>query len=55
MLGSRMGLGTGYGQTKWASEQVIRDAGKRGLQGTIIRPGYILSDDETGVCNWTTS
>ena len=51
MLGSRTGLGTGYGQTKCVSEQLIREAGKRGLQGTIIRPGYILGDAETGVCN----
>lgn len=51
MLGSRTGLGTGYGQTKWVSEQLIREAGKRGLRGTIIRPGYILGDAETGVCN----
>jgi L-aminoadipate-semialdehyde dehydrogenase len=51
MLGSWTGLGTGYGQTKWVSEQLIREAGKRGLQGTIIRPGYILGDAETGVCN----
>ncbi|PSR83639.1 putative aminoadipate protein [Coniella lustricola] len=51
MQGSRFGLGTGYGQTKWVSEQLIREAGRRGLQGTIIRPGYILGDSETGVCN----
>lgn len=51
MQGSRVGLGTGYGQTKWVSEQLIREAGRRGLQGTIIRPGYILGDSETGVCN----
>ncbi|ROW12154.1 hypothetical protein VMCG_00309 [Cytospora schulzeri] len=51
MQGSRTGLGTGYGQTKWVSEQLIREAGKRGLQGTIIRPGYILGDSESGVCN----
>lgn len=51
MQGSRTGLGTGYGQTKWVSEQLIREAGRRGLQGTIIRPGYILGDSETGVCN----
>lgn len=50
MLGSRTGLGTGYGHTKMASEQ-IREAGKRGLQGTIIQPGYILGDAETGMCN----
>ncbi|KAH0542855.1 putative NRPS-like protein biosynthetic cluster [Glutinoglossum americanum] len=51
MQGSRTGLGTGYGQTKWVSEQLVRAAGKRGLQGSVIRPGYILGDSETGVCN----
>jgi L-2-aminoadipate reductase len=51
MQGSRTGLGTGYGQTKWVSEQLVRAAGKRGLQGSVVRPGYILGDSETGVCN----
>lgn len=51
MMGSRVGLGTGYGQTKWVSEQLVREAGKRGLRGTVVRPGYILGDIETGVCN----
>ena len=46
--GSRTGLDTGYGQTKWVSEYLIRDAGQRGLTGTIIRPGYILGDSHTG-------
>ncbi|ODH46207.1 L-aminoadipate-semialdehyde dehydrogenase [Paracoccidioides brasiliensis] len=49
--GSRTGLGTGYGQTKWVSEQLVRAASKRGLLGSVIRPGYILGDTETGVCN----
>ncbi|KAI1771602.1 large subunit of L-aminoadipate-semialdehyde dehydrogenase [Hypoxylon cercidicola] len=49
--GSRTGLGTGYGQTKWVSEQLVREAGKRGLQGSIVRPGYVLGDSQTGVCN----
>ncbi|TVY92312.1 L-2-aminoadipate reductase large subunit [Lachnellula willkommii] len=51
MQGSRRGLGTGYGQTKWVSENLVREAGKRGLRGSVIRPGYILGDSETGVCN----
>ncbi|KAL8729926.1 MAG: hypothetical protein Q9166_004371, partial [cf. Caloplaca sp. 2 TL-2023] len=28
-----------------------RVAGERGLRGSIVRPGYILGDSETGVCN----
>ncbi|KAK3362458.1 hypothetical protein B0T25DRAFT_524378 [Lasiosphaeria hispida] len=51
MSGSRTGLGTGYGQTKWVSEQLVREAGKRGLLGSVLRPGYVLGDSETGVCN----
>ncbi|KAF4922112.1 L-2-aminoadipate reductase large subunit [Colletotrichum viniferum] len=51
MMGSRTGLGTGYGQSKWVSEQLVREAGRRGLLGSIIRPGYILGDAATGVCN----
>ncbi|KAL2271357.1 hypothetical protein VTJ83DRAFT_728 [Remersonia thermophila] len=51
MNGSRTGLGTGYGQSKWVSEQLVREAGRRGLLGSVVRPGYILGDSETGVCN----
>ncbi|GAW19486.1 hypothetical protein ANO14919_089730 [Xylariales sp. No.14919] len=50
MEGSRHGLGTGYGQTKWVSEQLAREAGKRGLRGSVVRPGYILGG-RNGVCN----
>jgi L-2-aminoadipate reductase len=49
--GSRQGLGTGYGQTKWVSEKVITEACKRGLSGVIIRSGYVLGDPKTGVSN----
>ncbi|KAI3319047.1 putative aminoadipate protein [Xylariaceae sp. AK1471] len=51
LQGSRRELGTGYGQTKWVSEQLVREAGNRGLLGSIIRAGYILGDIVTGVCN----
>jgi len=51
LLASRTGLSTGYGQTKWVSEQLVRAAGERGLRGSIIRPGYILGNSKTGVCN----
>ncbi|KAK2592695.1 large subunit of alpha-aminoadipate reductase [Conoideocrella luteorostrata] len=51
MAGSREGLGTGYGQTKWVSEQLVREAGKRGLRGAVVRPGYILGSRQSGVSN----
>lgn len=50
MEGSRYSPGTGYGQTKWVSEQLAREAGKRGLRGSVVRPGYILGG-RNGVSN----
>ncbi|RMZ75817.1 hypothetical protein DV737_g5114, partial [Chaetothyriales sp. CBS 132003] len=47
--GSRKGLGTGYGQSKWASEFIVREAGRRGLVGAIVRPGYITGDPRSGM------
>lgn len=49
--GSASGLGNGYGQSKWVGEYITREAGKRGLKGTIIRPGYVTGDTVTGVTN----
>jgi L-aminoadipate-semialdehyde dehydrogenase len=49
--GSAIGLGTGYGQSKWAGEFIVREAGRRGLDGCIIRPGYVTGDSTTGVTN----
>ncbi len=46
--GSRTGLGTGYGQSKWVAEYLVREAGNRGLQGCIIRPGYVTGDSRSG-------
>lgn len=48
MDGSRQGLTTGYGQTKWVSERLMEEAGSRGLVGSIIRAGYVLGDPQTG-------
>jgi L-2-aminoadipate reductase len=46
--GSSTGLGTGYGQSKWTGEYLVKKAGERGLRGTIIRPGYVTGDSTTG-------
>ncbi|KAI8717341.1 Alpha-aminoadipate reductase [Fusarium sp. LHS14.1] len=51
MQGSRVGLGTVYGQTKWVSEQLVQEADKHGLRGAVVRPGYILGSRENGVLN----
>jgi L-2-aminoadipate reductase len=48
LQGSRKALPTGYGQTKWVSEQLVMEAGRRGLKGVIVRPGYIVGDSSTG-------
>ena len=47
--GSRKGLLTGYAQSKYVSEYLMREAGLRGLRGTIVRPGYITGNPSTGI------
>jgi L-2-aminoadipate reductase len=47
--GSCKGLATGYGQSKWASEFIVREAGRRGLVGAVVRPGYITGDPASGI------
>ncbi|KAL5514189.1 hypothetical protein ACEPAG_2277 [Sanghuangporus baumii] len=49
--GARTNLKSGYGQTKWVSEKLLREAGKRGLRGYIVRPGYVVGDSESAVTN----
>ncbi|RIA92753.1 hypothetical protein C1645_764189 [Glomus cerebriforme] len=49
--GSRIGLRSGYGQSKWVSEKLIMEAIKRGMPATIVRPGYIVGHSKTGVTN----
>ena len=49
LSGSRKGLSTGYAQTKYVSEHLVREAGKRGLSGSIVRPGYITGNPSNGI------
>lgn len=49
--GARGTLKTGYGQTKWVSEKLLFVAGRRGLRGYILRPGYIVGDSTSAVTN----
>ncbi len=46
--GSSKGLETGYGQSKWVSEALVRESGRRGLRGAIVRPGYVTGDSDRG-------
>lgn len=48
LAGSATGLTSGYGQTKWASEYLLRIAGERGLVGSVVRAGYVLGDSKSG-------
>lgn len=47
----RTGLKGGYGQTKWVSERLLLEAGRRGLAGSIVRPAYIVGDTTSAVTN----
>lgn len=49
--GSRVGLKSGYGQSKWVSEKLLMMASKRNIPVSIIRPGYILGSTQSGVTN----
>ncbi|KZT61684.1 large subunit of L-aminoadipate-semialdehyde dehydrogenase [Calocera cornea HHB12733] len=49
--GARTGLKTGYGQSKWVAEKLLMEAGKRGLRGHIVRPGYVVGHSSTAVTN----
>ncbi|THH30195.1 hypothetical protein EUX98_g3976 [Antrodiella citrinella] len=49
--GARTSLKTGYGQSKWVSEKLLFEAGRRGLKGHIVRPGYVVGDSQSGVTN----
>ncbi|KAJ2753438.1 large subunit of alpha-aminoadipate reductase, partial [Coemansia nantahalensis] len=46
--GSRRGLHTGYGQSKWVSEELLMRARQDGYPVTIVRPGYVLGHSQTG-------
>ncbi|KAM0794352.1 hypothetical protein BDR22DRAFT_876217 [Usnea florida] len=47
---SRKCLSTGYAQSKFVSEYLVREAGRRGLTGTVVRPGYITGNPTGGIC-----
>jgi amino acid adenylation domain-containing protein/thioester reductase-like protein len=41
----------GYGQTKWVAEQLVYEAGRRGLPVRILRAGTISGHSRTGAAN----
>ncbi|MGW0913804.1 thioester reductase domain-containing protein [Streptomyces sp. NPDC002784] len=43
-------LVTGYVQTKWAAELLVRQAQERGIPVDMHRPGRVLGDSRTGAC-----
>jgi len=47
----KQGLKGGYGQSKWVSERLVLEAGRRGLAGSIVRPAYIVGDSQSAVTN----
>lgn len=47
--GSRKALDKGYGRFKWASEHLLRNAGNRGLVGSIVRPSYTIGEPRSGI------
>jgi L-aminoadipate-semialdehyde dehydrogenase len=44
---ARHSLKSGYGQSKWVSEKLLFEAGRRGLRGHIVRPGYVVGDSRS--------
>ena len=44
-------LTSGYSQSKWVAERLVKTAGSRGLPICIYRPGLIAGDSRTGVSN----
>ncbi|KAJ3375884.1 large subunit of alpha-aminoadipate reductase [Allomyces arbusculus] len=49
--GSRVGLRSGYAQTKWVAERLCAQAAQRGVPVTVVRPGYIVGHAQSGVTN----
>jgi thioester reductase-like protein len=40
-----------YARSKWAAEQLVEEASRRGLAAQIYRPSIILGDSRSGQCN----
>ncbi|KAJ2689497.1 large subunit of alpha-aminoadipate reductase [Coemansia spiralis] len=49
--GSRTGLMSGYGQSKWVAERLLMHARRCGWPVAIVRPGYVLGHSQSGATN----
>ncbi len=45
---ARAGFRNGYGESKWIAEQLVTQAGARGLPFRVFRPGIVSGDSERG-------
>ena len=43
-------LALGYTKSKWVAEQLVREAGRRGVPLTVHRPGQVWGDTRSGAC-----
>jgi amino acid adenylation domain-containing protein/thioester reductase-like protein len=41
----------GYSQSKWVTEQLVKQAQQRGIPVAVYRPGFIMGDSKTGAGN----
>jgi amino acid adenylation domain-containing protein/thioester reductase-like protein len=48
---SALKFDTGYSQSKWVTEKLVREAIARGIPAAIYRPGFIMGDSRTGAGN----
>eukprot|EP01103_Thecamoeba_quadrilineata_P013305 TRINITY_DN3657_c0_g1_i1.p1 TRINITY_DN3657_c0_g1~~TRINITY_DN3657_c0_g1_i1.p1 ORF type:complete len:1414 (-),score=278.17 TRINITY_DN3657_c0_g1_i1:31-4272(-) len=46
--GSRTGLRSGYGQSKWVAEKLLFAARSCGIPNSVVRPGYVVGHSNTG-------
>jgi amino acid adenylation domain-containing protein/thioester reductase-like protein len=42
---------SGYAQSKWVAEKLVKTANERGIPTCIYRPGMIIGDSQTGISN----